>query len=129
MEFNRTEYLVRAMGYIENLEDLRKSVVSVNDNVPIRLGDVAKVNYETAPRRGGLDKGGSEAVGGVVVARYGENPMQVIENVKKEIEKIQPGLPSKTIEDGTESKVTIIPFYDRSGLIMETLGDPRICPY
>jgi len=122
MEFNRTEYLVRALGYIESLEDLRKSVVTVNDNVPIRIGDVAKVNYGPAPRRGGLDKGGSEAVGGVVVARYGENPMQVIENVKNEIEKIQPGLPSKTLEDGTESKVTIVPFYDRSGLIMETLG-------
>lgn len=122
MEFNRTEYLVRALGYIESLEDLRKSVVTVHENVPIRIGDVAKVNYGPAPRRGGLDKGGSEAVGGVVVARYGENPMQVIENVKKEIEKIQPGLPSKTLEDGTESKVTIVPFYDRSGLIKETLG-------
>ncbi len=122
LEYNRTEYLVRALGYIENLDDLRKSVVKVNNNVPIRLGDVAKVNYGPAPRRGGLDKGGAEAVGGVVVARYGENPMKVIENIKAKIEEIGPGLPTKTLDDGTQSTVTIVPFYDRSGLIKETLG-------
>ena len=75
IEFNRVEYLVRALGYITNLEDLEKSVVAVNNNVPIRLKDVARVNYGPATRRGGLDKGGAEAVGGVVVARYGANPL------------------------------------------------------
>src|SRR5690606_38725389 len=69
-----------------------------------------------------LDKGGVEAVGGVVIARYGDNPLKVIENVKAEIENIAAGLPSKTLEDGTVSKVTIVPFYDRTGLIYETLG-------
>ena len=64
IEFNRVEYLVRALGYIENLEDLEKSVVAVRNNVPIRLKDVAKINFGPATRRGGLDKGGSEAVGG-----------------------------------------------------------------
>ncbi len=122
IEFNRVEYLVRALGYIKSLEDLEKSVVSVRNNVPIRLKDVAKINYGPATRRGGLDKGGAEAVGGVVVARYGANPLQTIENVKTKIEEIAPGLPSKTLEDGTVSKVTIVPFYDRTGLIKETLG-------
>lgn len=122
IEFNRAEYLVRALGYIQNLEDLGNSVVAVKDNVPITLADVAKVNYGPGTRRGGLDKGGAEAVGGVVVARYGANPMQTIENVKEKIAEIAPGLPSKTLEDGTESKVTIVPFYDRTGLIKETLG-------
>jgi Cu(I)/Ag(I) efflux system membrane protein CusA/SilA len=122
IEFNRAEYLVRALGYIKDLEDLEKSVVAVRDNVPIRLKDVAKINYGPATRRGGLDKGGSEAVGGVVVARYGANPLHTIDNVKKKIDEIAPGLPSKTLEDGTQSKVTIIPFYDRTGLIKETLG-------
>ncbi len=122
IEFNRAEYLVRALGYIKSLEDLEKSVVAVNDNVPIRLEDVARVNYGPSTRRGGLDKGGAEAVGGVVVARYGSNPMEVIQNVKKKIDEIAPGLPSKTLEDGTVSKVTIVPFYDRTGLIRETLG-------
>ncbi len=122
IEFNRVEYLVRAIGYIKSLEDLEKSVVTVRDNVPIRIKDVAKVNFGPATRRGGLDKGGSEAVGGVVVARYGANPLHTINNVKSKIEEIAPGLPSKTLDDGTISKVTIIPFYDRTTLIKETLG-------
>ena len=122
IEFNRVEYLVRALGYITSLEDLEKSVVAVNNNVPIRLKDVAKVNFGPATRRGGLDKGGSEAVGGVVVARYGANPLETIDNVKAKIEEIAPGLPSKTLHDGTISKVTVVPFYDRTGLIKETLG-------
>ncbi|HKL07370.1 MAG TPA: efflux RND transporter permease subunit [Bacteroidales bacterium] len=122
IEFNRAEYLVRSLGYVQELKDLEQSVVAVNDNVPIRLKDVARINFGPGTRRGGLDKGGAEAVGGVVVARYGANPMQTIENVKDKIDEIAPGLPSKTLEDGTTSKVTIVPFYDRTGLIKETLG-------
>ncbi|RLD50461.1 MAG: cation transporter, partial [Bacteroidetes bacterium] len=122
IEFNRVEYLVRAIGYVKSLEDLEKSVVTVKNNVPIRIKDVAKVQFGPATRRGGLDKGGSEAVGGVIVARYGANPMEVINNVKSKIEEIAPGLPSKTLKDGSTSKVTIVPFYDRTGLIKETLG-------
>lgn len=122
IEFNRVEYLVRALGYVKSIEDLEKSVVAVRNNVPIRLKDVAKINFGPATRRGGLDKGGAEAVGGVVVARYGTNPLEAIDNVKAKIAEIAPGLPSKTLKDGTVSKVTIIPFYDRSGLIKETLG-------
>jgi Cu(I)/Ag(I) efflux system membrane protein CusA/SilA len=122
IEFNRVEYLVRALGYIHNLEDLENSVVTVRNHVPLRLKDVARVTYGPATRRGGLDKGGSEAVGGVVVARFGANPLRTIDNVKKKIEEIAPGLPSKTLQDGTVSKVTIVPFYDRTGLIHETLG-------
>lgn len=122
IEFNRAEYLVRALGYIKNLEDLEKSVVVVRDNVPVRIKDVAKVNFGPSTRRGGLDKGGAEAVGGVVVARYGANPLETIENLKAKIAEIEPGLPSKTLADGSVSKVTIVPFYDRTGLIKETLG-------
>ena len=122
IEFNRAEYLVRALGYVKNLEDLEESVVTVRNNVPVRLKDVAKINYGPATRRGGLDKGGVEAVGGVVVARYGENPLAVIEALKEKIEQLSTGLPSKTLADGSISKVTIVPFYDRTGLIYETLG-------
>ncbi len=107
---------------LKSLEDLEKSVVEVKNNVPIRLKDVAKIQFGPATRRGGLDKGGSEAVGGVIVARYGANPLEVINNVKLKIEEIAPGLPSKTLNDGSFSKVTIVPFYDRTGLINETLG-------
>jgi len=75
-----------------------------------------------ANRRGVLDDSGAEAVGGVVVARYGANPMAVINAVKAKIDKIAPTLPSKVLPDGTRSRVTIVPFYDRTGLIHETLG-------
>lgn len=122
IEFNRAEYLIRALGYIKSLEDIEKSVVVVRNNIPIRIRDVAKVNFGPATRRGGLDKGGAEAVGGVVVARYGANPLHTIENLKEKIAEIEPGLPSKTLADGTLSKITIVPFYDRTGLIKETLG-------
>lgn len=122
MEFNRAEYLVRGLGYIKNLDDLRNAVVTVHDNTPIRVKDVAFVNFGPATRRGGLDKEGAEATGAVVVSRYGANPLEVIENVKKKIVELSPGLPSKVLLDGTVSKVTIVPFYDRTGLIKETLG-------
>jgi copper/silver efflux system protein len=122
IEFNKVEYLIRGIGYIKSIGDLEESVVVSNENVPIRLKDVAKVSFGPAPRRGGLDKGGAEAVGGVVVARYGANPLQVIDRVKEKIGEIDAGLPSKTLADGTISKVTVIPFYDRTGLIKETIG-------
>ena len=122
IEFNRAEYLVRGIGYIKNPEDLEKAVVAVNENTPVRIKDVAVVNFGPATRRGGLDKEGAEAVGAVVVSRFGANPLSVIDNVKKKIEEISPGMPSKILPDGTVSKVTIVPFYDRTGLINETLG-------
>lgn len=122
IEFNRVEYLIRGLGYIESLQDLEESVITSNNNVPIKIKDVAKVHFGPATRRGGLDKGGSEAVGAVVVARYGANPLQVINNLKEKIKEIEPGLPTKTLADGSTSKVTIVPFYDRTGLIKETIG-------
>ncbi|MDW3197677.1 MAG: efflux RND transporter permease subunit [Cytophagales bacterium] len=122
LEFNKAEYLVRGLGYIKNISDLEEAVVLARNNIPIRIKDVARVQLGPATRRGGLDKAGAEAVGAVVVARYGSNPLEVINNVKAKIEELAPGLPSKTLSDGTVSKVTIVPFYDRTGLIKETLG-------
>lgn len=122
IEINSVEYLIRGIGFVKDLGDIEEAVISVSNNIPIRVKDVAKVSFGPALRRGVLDKGGAEAVGGVVVVRYGENPLQVIKNVKAKIAEISPGLPTKTLADGTVSKVTIVPFYDRSGLINETLG-------
>ena len=121
MEINRVEYLVRGIGFVEGTSDIASSVIKVIDNIPITVADVANVVTGPAQRRGLLDKGGSEAVGGVVVVRYGANPMQVIESVKAKIESIALSLPEIELEDGTLSKVTVVPFYDRSGLIQETL--------
>ncbi|GJM45021.1 MAG: cation transporter [Gemmatimonadota bacterium] len=122
IEINRVEYVVRGLGFLQSPEDLELVVVKVVDNVPVSVRDVGKVSMGPALRRGVLDKGGTEAVGGVVVARYGENPLQAIRNVQERIAEISPGLPSKTLADGTVSKVTVVPFYDRSDLIRETLG-------
>ncbi|HEY4723844.1 MAG TPA: efflux RND transporter permease subunit, partial [Anaerolineae bacterium] len=132
------------------------------------IKDVAHVSLGPALRRGALDKGGAEAVGGVVVVRYGFNPLAAIKNVKAQIDEISPGLPTKAVVDFrqvtrdevtsyaqannfdayvgvelnhdawvkhlrsaprqkwpawvTTSQVTVVPFYDRTGLIYETLG-------
>lgn len=124
IEFNMVEYLVRGLGYVESIDDIRNTVVAVNNNVPVLIKDIARVNIGPAVRNmaGILDKGGVETVGGVVVARYGENPLKVIENVKQKIEEISSGLPTRKLADGTTSQVTIVPFYDRTQLIYETLG-------
>ena len=122
IEINRAEYLVRGLGYIRGIEDIEQAVVAVADGVPVRIKDVALVTLGPATRRGGLDKEGVEAVGGVVVARYGANPMEVIEGVKAKIREMEAGMPSKTLPDGTVSRVSVVPFYDRSGLIRETIG-------
>jgi Cu(I)/Ag(I) efflux system membrane protein CusA/SilA len=122
IEINAVEYVIRGLGFVKNLDDLRKTVITQRDNVPITLDQIAEIEYGPALRRGALDKAGAEAVGGVVVTRYGENPLAVIERVKAKIAEISPGLPKKTLEDGTVSQVQIVPFYDRTGLIHETLG-------
>ena len=122
LEVNRAEYIVRGIGFIENPEDLEQTAITARGGQPILIGDIAKVGYGPALRRGVLTKAGIEAVGGVVVVRYGENPMATIQRVKEQIASTASGLPTKTLSDGTESRVTIIPFYDRSGLIKETLG-------
>ena len=122
IELNKAEYILRGLGYIKSVSDLEESVITVREGVPVRIKDIATVNFGPATRRGGLDKEGVEAVGGVIVARYGSNPMEVINNIKAKIEEMSAGLPQKKLANGTLSKVTVVPFYDRSGLIRETIG-------
>ena len=122
LEINQAEYLIRGLGYVKSIEDLQNAVVTSEDYTSIRLKDIANVSYGPATRRGILDKEGAEVVGGVVVARYGANPMEVINNVKDQINDLSAGLPSKVLEDGRTSQLTIVPFYDRTELIQETLG-------
>ncbi|WP_373835126.1 efflux RND transporter permease subunit [Bacteroides heparinolyticus] len=122
VEINKVEYLIRGLGYIKNVSDIENSVITVREGVPVRISDVAFVNVGPATRRGGLDKEGMESVGVVVIARYGSNPLEVIDNVKEKIKEMDAGMPTKTLADGTVSKVTVVPFYDRTGLIKETIG-------
>jgi len=126
IEINRVEYVIRGIGFIKNLDDVEQAVIKATDNLPIRVGDVAKVSLGPALRRGILDKNGTEVVGGVVVVRYGDNPLAAIDRIKKKINEITPGLPTKTLADGSRSKVAIVPFYDRSGLIHETLDTLKV---
>jgi len=99
IELNSVEYFVRGIGFIKNVADIEKSVIKVKDNVPVLVSHVATVSLGPALRRGALDKGGAEAVGGVVVSRYGDNPLAVIKNVKEMIKKIAPGLKKKVLVD------------------------------
>ena len=122
IEVNRTEYIIRGIGFIKSLADLENAVIKARDHVPVYVKNVARVGRGPALRRGALDKEGAEVVGGVVVVRYGENPLAAIDKVKAKIAEIAPGLPRKTLPDGRVSQVNIIPFYDRTGLIYETLG-------
>lgn len=168
IELNKAEYVIRGLGFIEKIEDIEKTVVKVADNVPITIKDVATVTLGPALRRGALDKAGAEVVGGVTVVRYGFNPLEAIKNVKRKIEEVSPGLPSKVLVDYartttdqvdayakshglpaidvptpdydpwlqhlrstprdhwpgwiTTSQVRVVPFYDRTGIIYETLG-------
>jgi len=122
LEINQAEYLVRGLGYIKSIVDLENAVVASKDYHTIRIKDIGKVSLGPVARRGILDKEGAEVVGGVVVARFGANPMEVITNVKAKILEFSGGLPSKVLQDGRVSQITIVPFYDRSELIKETLG-------
>lgn len=168
VEINRVEYVIRGLGFLHSVGDLERTVVGVNENVPIYVKDIASVNLGPALRRGALDKNGAEAVGGVVVVRYGYNPLEAIEHVKTEIRRMGPGLPVKILVDErmvdrsevrdfankqgfpayidhtlnqeawlrwyanssvddrpewlTQSRITLVPFYDRTALIRETVG-------
>jgi Cu(I)/Ag(I) efflux system membrane protein CusA/SilA len=110
------EMIVRGLGFFKSISDIEEVVVTVKNDIPIRVKDLATVKMGPAFRRGALDKGGEEAVGGIVTMRYGENPKEVIERVKEKIAVLEKGLPRG---------VKLVPFYDRTELVqktMETVG-------
>ncbi|MDQ3804148.1 MAG: CusA/CzcA family heavy metal efflux RND transporter [Acidobacteriota bacterium] len=105
--------VVRGIGLIESVADVENVVVGAQSGTPIYVKNVAGVKLGNAFRTGALDKDGREAVGGVVIARYGVNTLDVIEAVKRRITELQPGLPQG---------VRIVPFYDRTQLIERATG-------
>ncbi|MGM0486069.1 MAG: efflux RND transporter permease subunit [Planctomycetota bacterium] len=118
VEIGGMEFLVRGKGFIgagkseeDTRQQIEKTVVLTREGVPVRVRDVAQVQIGPAFRRGALDFNGSEAVGGVVVMRYGENPRAVIDRVKEKIESIEPEL----------GGVKIRGIYDRTTLVNETI--------
>lgn len=110
IEMAEAEYMVRATGYIKNVDDLENIPLGVNENgTPLLLKDVADIGTGPQMRRGIAELNGEgETVGGIVVMRFGENAQQVIKRVKHKLEQLKKGLP-----DGVE----VIPVYDRSALI------------
>ena len=108
--------IVRGLGLIENLDDIRNIVVGSHNGTPVFVKDLGNVKIGDAFRTAALVKNSSEAVGGVIVARTGENTKEVIDRVKQKIKEIEPGLPPG---------VHIVPFYDRSQLIEATVDTLR----
>ena len=122
LEKNGIEFFIRGVGFIKTVEDLEKVVIRQEKGTPIQVKHVATVTLGPEFRRGALDKAGVEAVGGVVLMRYGENPQHVVERVKEKIKQLELGLPQKTLADGRVSKVTIVSFYDRTDIVKETVA-------
>ncbi|MCK5550232.1 MAG: efflux RND transporter permease subunit, partial [Hyphomicrobiaceae bacterium] len=109
IELAETEFMVRGRGYFRGIKDIEQIVLKVEGGAPVLLRDVARVELAPDERRGIAELNGEgEVVSGIVVQRFGENALSVIENVKEQLEKIRPALP-----DGTE----IVTVYDRSELI------------
>lgn len=122
LEINGVEYVIRGVGLIRGAEDLEATALTASDGAAVRLGDVSRITMGPALRRGALDDAGAPAVGGVVVARFGANPQTVLDGLQVAIDRMKGGLPRRTLEDGTVSQITLVPFYDRGQLIQETLG-------
>jgi len=115
-EMTGKEYFVRGRGYIKDIKDLEEIALGINqEGTPILLRDVAKVHFGPEIRRGAADfNGKGEVVGGIVVVRFGENVLDVIERVKRKIEEVKPGFPEN---------LKLIPVYDRSDLIQKSIHD------
>jgi Cu(I)/Ag(I) efflux system membrane protein CusA/SilA len=116
LESNGAWLMVRGVGLIASVDDVKRIVVGAANGVPVYAEQIADVHVGDAFRVASLVKGSREAVGGVVVARSGVNTAAVIDAVKARIAQIQPGLPPG---------VTIVPFYDRSTLIAQTVDTLR----
>jgi len=109
IEHNGQWSIVRGVGLIGSVEDFENIVIGGSGGTPIFVRNVADVNVGNAFRVGALDRDGKEAVGGVVIARYGVNTLEVINAVKDKLEALKPGLPQG---------VSVTPFYDRTELIL-----------
>ncbi len=121
IEKSGVEFFIRGVGFIKSAEDLEKVVIRQDGGTPIQIKHVGSVTLGPDFRRGALDKAGVEAVGGVVLMRYGENPQHVVERVKAKLKQLEAGLPQKTLADGRISKVRVVPFYDRTDIVNETI--------
>jgi Cu(I)/Ag(I) efflux system membrane protein CusA/SilA len=116
VELGEAEYMVRASGYLQSLDDFRKiPLMTTEAGVSVRLGDVARIQVGPEMRRGIAELNGEgEGAGGIIVMRSDKNALETINAVKAKIEKLKPGLPAG---------VEIVPVYDRSGLIKRAVAN------
>jgi Cu(I)/Ag(I) efflux system membrane protein CusA/SilA len=112
IEEGSVEFIVRGLGFIKTIEDIELIAVKSHEGVPVYIRDIGTVTTGPDFRRGALDRSGTEVTGGVVVMRYGENPLRVINGIDEKLDELKVGLPPG---------VRIVPFYDRSGLINRTI--------
>lgn len=124
LENNNYEFFIRGVGFIKSVQDVENIVIRQEGGTPIFIKNVATVQLGPDFRRGALDKSGREAVGGVVIMRYGENPLHVLERVKTKIKEIEPGL-KITLTSGKQVSVSLVPFYDRTDIVLETIDTLR----
>jgi len=116
-EVATTEYFVRGRGYFKSIDDIENVVLKVENGTPVYVKNVGKVHLGGALRRGVAELNGQgEVVGGIVVMRYGENALNVIDGVKRKIDNIKSSLPAG---------VRIVPTYDRSELIHRSISTLR----
>jgi copper/silver efflux system protein len=116
LELGEAEYMVRASGYLKSLDDFRDIPLKINDaGVPVRLGDVARVQLGPEMRRGITELNGEgEVAGGVIIMRTGKNALETINAVKAKLASLKSGLPPG---------VEIVPTYDRSSLIKRAVDN------
>lgn len=121
VENNGFEVFIRGVGFVKSVRDVENITIRQEGGTPILVKNVAVVQLGPDFRRGSLDNAGTEAVGGIVLMRFGENPLQVLERVKAKIREIEPGL-AITLADGRRIKVRIVPYYDRTDIIHEVIA-------
>ncbi len=116
IEMAETEFMVRGLGYIQSIDDLKKVPLGVDENgTPILLRNVANIHIGPELRRGLAERDGiGEVVGGIIIMRYGENALEVIRKTREKIEELKAGLPEG---------VVILPAYDRSLLIERAVAN------
>ena len=124
VESNRFEFFIRGKGFVRSVQDIENVVIRQESGTPIYVKNVATVQLGPQFRRGTLDNAGREATGAVVLMRYGQNPLAVINRVKQKIVEIEPGL-RVTLPSGKAVPVQIVPYYDRTDIIYETMATLR----
>lgn len=121
VESNRYEFFIRGKGFVRSVQDIENIVIRQEAGTPIYVKNIATVQLGPEFRRGTLDKAGRPAVGAVALMRYGENPLAVINRLKKKIAEIEPGL-RVTLPSGQAVPVKLVPYYDRTDIIYEVMG-------